>query len=213
MKPWIAASLAILTGAATSLVVSRTSVREAATGPAANRPATRMVPVSDPHAAMDEQRIALLEQRVARLAVAERTEDGEASSSPVDDRGSAGHRDEPLSEAEALTRHRSSHDALLASVRAQGADPSWSAGAQAKFAGDLGRLGAHVESVDCRTTACVATLEWPSRAQAQQEYRAVIEAEYQLPCDRQIFLDRPATEATPYRATLVLDCEHVRANL
>jgi hypothetical protein len=209
MKPWIAVALAIATGAASSFVVSRSS---GGTPDATATPPTRMVPVADAHAAMDKQRITLLEQRVADLAT-ERSEDGDARSAPpADDRGVATHRDELLSEDETLARHRSSHDALVAAVQAQGTDPTWSAGAEARFTSDLGQLGAHIERVDCRTSACVATLEWPSRAQAQQEYRGLIEARYQLPCDRRIFLDRAVQEDGPYRATLVLDCEHVRAS-
>lgn len=209
MKPWIAVSLAIVAGAATSFVVSRTSGGAADTTAS---PEARVVPVSDPHAAMDKQRIALLEQRVASLAAARPEDSAAPAAQPADDRGSPAHHDEVLSEDETLARHRSSHDALLASVRAQGTDPTWSAGAEAKFTSDLGRLGAHVERVDCRTSACLATLEWPNRGQAQQEYRALIEASYQLPCDRQIFLDRAASDDAPYRATLVLDCEHARAD-
>lgn len=196
------------TGVTASLVVSHRSAEEPSA--AANPAEARLVPVADPHAAMDQQRIARLERRVAGLAI-ERAGDGSAAPAPADDRGAAGPREEPLTEAEALARHRTGHDAMLTSVRAQAPDPSWSAAAGAKFTDDLGRLGAHVDSVDCRTTACVATLAWPSRAHAQQEYRKLIEAEYQLPCDRQIFLDAAAGDAAPYRATLVLDCEHVRA--
>jgi hypothetical protein len=211
MKASIIVCLAIVAGAAASFLVSRTSgdAAETMTGP----PETRMVPVADPHAAMAQHRIAALEQRVANLA-AERTEAGAApSAQPADGRDAAAPHDELVSEDDARARRRSSHEALLASVQAQGPDPSWSTGAEEKFTSDLGRLGAHVQRVDCRKTACVATIEWPSRAQAQQQYRSLIKGNYQLPCDRQIFLDRAAREDAPYRATLVLDCEHVRANL
>jgi hypothetical protein len=210
MKAWIVVCFAIVAGAATSFIVARSSGDAAET---AGPPETRLVPVADPHAAVAQQRIAALEQRVANLA-AERTEAGAAPSAlPTDGRDAAAQHDVLASEDDALAKHRSSHDALLASVQAQGPDPSWSTGAEEKFTSDLGRLGAHVQRVDCRKSACMATIEWPSRAQAQQEYRRLIEANYQLPCDRQIFLDRAAREDAPYHATLVLDCEHVRANL
>jgi hypothetical protein len=96
-------------------------------------------------------------------------------------------------------------------MAAQAADPVWAPAAQTKFTADLEELGAKVDGVDCRTSGCVATLEWPSREQAQQEYRHLVEAVYQLPCDRQIFLDQAQGEDGPYRAELLLDCESVRS--
>ncbi|MBC7977446.1 MAG: hypothetical protein H7138_20930 [Myxococcales bacterium] len=111
-----------------------------------------------------------------------------------------------------LVRHRSSHDARLSEVRAQATDANWSTATQAHLQSELAKRGAQVASVDCRSTACVATLEWSSRAQAQAEYRHLIEPDGELPCDRQIFLDRAEREDVPYRATLVVDCAHVRAH-
>src|SRR5262245_10916472 len=134
MKPWIAPSLAVVAGVVVSIAVSRTSTGDKA-GERPGPSEARIVPVADPHAAMDKRRIARPEERVPQLAT-ERTENGEAPSPPPSgDRSPASHREDLPSEEDALAMHRTSHDALVASVRAQGTDPSWSAGAAAKFTG------------------------------------------------------------------------------
>jgi hypothetical protein len=66
-------------------------------------------------------------------------------------------------------------------------------------------------SVDCRTTTCVATLEWTSPEAAEQRSRWVAAAPLATNCSRQLRLsDTPGGDGAR-RAVLLLDCADWRA--
>jgi hypothetical protein len=209
MKSWIVVGLSMASGALVSVVVSRTMVREAVPPARAEQVAS-----SRPVLADDDRPRSALEQHIDAMRAAAQHNAGDAGEGGGAAAADAAHVEPPAdypTEEEARAHNRELHAAKRASIQAQPADPAWAPVARTRFSSDLDALGATVDTIDCRTSACVATLEWPSRTQAQQEYRQLVEATYQLPCDRQIFLDQAVGDGL-YRAELLLDCEHVRAS-
>ena len=214
MKSWMVIGLSMLGGAVVSVTVSRALVREAHGAPRSGAEPTLTVPRASAGSEDDLQRWQLERQRASmRAALGPGAADEAAGDEEGDEepraRPEPQQADYPTAE-QAMARNRQLHRDLVAAVRAQPADPTWSPAAQSKFTEDLEALGASVDDIECRAHGCVATLQWPDRAAAQQGYGELVHAEYQLPCDRRIFLDEAAGDGA-YRAELLLDCEHVRA--
>jgi hypothetical protein len=157
-----------------------------------------------------QRRVAALEDRIGELAVASGREP-EAVPNGRSAPASAETHDYMLHVDEARAKSRTDHQKLIDGITGESPDPAWSAKAATSLARDFERLNFVAKKVDCRTTGCVATLEWPSRDEAQAGYRDVLHAGYELPCDRTIFLDE-AKGHGPYQATVVIGCENVRAN-
>jgi hypothetical protein len=93
-------------------------------------------------------------------------------------------------------------------------DPGWAREAQGAFASDFAALTQgqpfQVRGIDCRTTTCVTTLEWPSYAEATQNYAILLQHAYGLDCVRSILLPEPADASARYQAQLFLDCANLR---
>ena len=66
-------------------------------------------------------------------------------------------------------------------------------------------------SVDCRSTSCEATLEWPSAGTAKESLHAITTAMYELPCGTGLRLPEQSDPGSRYRASVVFDCSEVRA--
>lgn len=217
MKSWILVCVSLVSGALGSVVVSRTMVRPAAAEPAGQREgaaSASSMPGDRPRSSLQRRIDAI---RAAAHADEGAEADADDAGEDVQEKGADGiegvtapqQADYP-SEEEARARNRAAIEAARASVRAQPVDVRWAPDAEAKFADDLGELGANVAGVECRTSACVATLEWASRADAQRDSLQLVQARYQLPCDRRIFLDAAGPGEGPYRAEMLIDCESAR---
>lgn len=93
-------------------------------------------------------------------------------------------------------------------------DPSWAREAQGSFTSDFVGLAQgqpfEVRGVDCRSTTCVTTLEWPSYAEATQGYALLLQHAYRLDCARTLLLPEPADVTARYQAQLLLDCGNLR---
>ena len=63
-----------------------------------------------------------------------------------------------------------------------------------------------VADVNCRSTSCVATFEWPTRADAMREYAAIIHQQFDVNCSRGITLPETGDPSQPLQATMFLDC-------
>ncbi len=105
--------------------------------------------------------------------------------------------------------------AKLAKHAQTAADPNWSEPARAAFASDLGSLGFtsgfDVVSVDCRRHTCVAELEWPSGASAEEGYIDVLHFPYERNCGREIALnDLDRESVREYRMQVLFDCADER---
>jgi hypothetical protein len=93
-------------------------------------------------------------------------------------------------------------------------DASWAREAQGAFASDFAALtqgqSFQVRRIDCRSTTCVTTLEWPSYAEATQGYALLLQHAYDMDCVRSILLPEPADLSARYQADLFLDCGNLR---
>lgn len=99
------------------------------------------------------------------------------------------------------------HDALVEESLAESLDRPWATHAEASLSRDLVRLGDSsfdVSSVACRTTSCVATLEWPSFNEATMSYNRLVTHDYEVNCTRTITLPEPEDPLAPYEAKLVI---------
>lgn len=98
---------------------------------------------------------------------------------------------------------------LLDSVRLQPRDEAWASATQVTLEQDLAPLAAQLKfrigEVACRTSGCVAELEWPSAVQAQRDFKAVVGANtYRLDCHRRLLL--PGADSPSGRAQLIVNC-------
>lgn len=71
------------------------------------------------------------------------------------------------------------------------------------------RLDFQVGKIDCRTQRCTAELGWPSLAEAQADFKAVLSSESKLGCRRRLLL--PESEQRGVTGVLVVDCAEERA--
>lgn len=99
---------------------------------------------------------------------------------------------------------------LLDGVRRQARDESWAGTTEQTLEQDLGKLGRelgfHVDGIDCRSSRCLAELEWPSGAEAQRDFKAVLSnSAHRVDCQRRLLL--PPAEANPARGQLIITCD------
>jgi hypothetical protein len=144
---------------------------------------------------VDEQRLAALEQRLAELA-------------PPAPSGSARAAPTPLESQRRYEARRQQH-------AAEPVDPTWSRSTASLIEADVleqaGSMSFRLGRVDCRTTSCTAELEWPSLAEADQEYLSLVHFPYRANCSRTVVLPPPSKAGGPLRAEMLLDCESWRA--
>jgi hypothetical protein len=94
-------------------------------------------------------------------------------------------------------------------------DPGWAQSQTGTLTRELGvpssSAGVEVESVDCRMTTCVATLQFRDWQTASRNWRRVLEGRYERGCGVEIVLDgAPEDPAKPYGANALFDCEQER---
>jgi hypothetical protein len=63
-----------------------------------------------------------------------------------------------------------------------------------------------VRAIDCRSTSCIARVEWPSYAEAAASYQVLLQHSYGMDCMRSLLLPEPEEPARAYEASLILDC-------
>jgi hypothetical protein len=98
---------------------------------------------------------------------------------------------------------------LLAEFKAEETDPSWSVAASADVVEWFalvakGSARVRLEGAECRTGACIATLQWPNLTAAKEEYQRFLAPTLRSigKCRSEIYL--PPTETKPYQALLIL---------
>jgi hypothetical protein len=75
-------------------------------------------------------------------------------------------------------------------------------------------LGFTVETLDCKTTTCRATVTWKDYSAAQLNGAKLVENTYPgLNCVQRINLLEPSDQTGPYNSKLYLDCTDLRAGL
>jgi hypothetical protein len=142
----------------------------------------------------------MLERRLAELSA--RSEPSAPVPSPRPSREEARQQ---LFQQHQLQRDRHAREPL---------DSAWAREAQGSFATDFSALtqgqSFQVRGIDCRSTTCVTTLEWPSYAEATQGYALLLQHAYRMDCARSILLPEPADATARYQAELFLDCGNLR---
>jgi hypothetical protein len=113
--------------------------------------------------------------------------------------------------AKQIAAHRA---AVEAHARAP-VDPEWSRATEGKLRDALAPLAAAsrfaVESVDCRTTTCVAVLAFPSYEDARAGWQSVLTHRNGPRCAVEVTLDDPADPSQRYELAFVYQCPNPRA--
>jgi hypothetical protein len=106
------------------------------------------------------------------------------------------------------------HERLEAHGR-EAIDPSWALEARRAYEGDLRGLAADngftLESVDCRTTSCVADVSFASLAAAKDSMKKIVVSRWTLNCTKAMSLDE-ANESSPYSTSIYFDCANTRTS-
>lgn len=94
--------------------------------------------------------------------------------------------------------------------RSQPVDPNWGPASAEQVRDDLeaSSIAALIDvvDVDCRSTTCLATVEWEDYGVAFRTYRRLLTHHYGVNCRRRMGVPPPADSDGPYRAHLFLDC-------
>jgi hypothetical protein len=93
-------------------------------------------------------------------------------------------------------------------------DPQWSVSSVAAFRSDFAALEQQAPlklvNVDCRTTACIATVRWPNYETALQQGDALVHHPYSVNCSRHLTMPPPDDPAASYESTVQFDCTEDR---
>jgi hypothetical protein len=107
-------------------------------------------------------------------------------------------------------------DEIVQKHAAESVDSNWAAGTNSDFRHDLSSLGEKqgfaLRSLDCRTTLCVAVLEWSSYEIAR-EYNDVSLFPYKHNCAITIYVPQPehGDFKRAYQGKVLFDCSEERA--
>jgi hypothetical protein len=160
---------------------------------------------------LESLRTQLLEARVAELeAHAAKKDPGAAEPA-----ASSGPEPDPATSEQS---RETEHAASIARVRQEPVDRNWAQGTEQLLRGDLevvARASAdrHMSlvGVECKTTSCLATFEWPSFDEAKSGWRGILHSRLSANCAREILLPDAADPSARYQATAVFDCTASRA--
>jgi hypothetical protein len=146
-----------------------------------------------------ERRLNELEIQVHDLSRAPRTDDAgtPAQPPPVEDRRASAER----------ARH--DFEARLLEHRLSPRDSGWATSKERALTEGIGdQANAHTTfslvDVDCRTTTCVARLQWPSEQEARAQIRDLVQ-NTDIDCARQVTLPPPGSNAA-YEVSVLFDC-------
>jgi hypothetical protein len=107
--------------------------------------------------------------------------------------------------------HRALHAAAIAKHVRQPVDGEWSASMVKVLTREIESEAAEghfkLVRVDCRTTSCIAALEWPSRNDGVTANAVLVRSMLDVPCSREILLDDEAPQKERFVATMVFECE------
>jgi hypothetical protein len=118
-----------------------------------------------------------------------------------------------LSVEEQRARWISDHRAAIDRHTREENDPQWSSRAEKSLESLLRPLAANgnfqVESVDCRTTSCMAALVFDTYADARKTWPTILHARNHVGCITDIMLEDPDGGAK-YGVTVFYDCSEGR---
>lgn len=126
-----------------------------------------------------------------------------------------------MSEEELIEQELERHAQLVEAHHAEPIDARWAHTAHERYSGDFEKLserlsgsgqsnGFNVRNLDCRSTSCVATLEWDSYADAAKGAEAIAFHGYEENCALSVvpFPPDDAAEARSYSHDVVFDCSN-----
>jgi hypothetical protein len=201
-----------LTGVATGILTTAVALRSS---PVSN--ARTVGASSTPELSNADQKIAQLSERIRRIESGRPSASaGSTSTQQPDDPWKA----RPPAPADIARDLGDRIQQRLQAHATEGRDPPWATSTEALFTTDLlaaatSDAGAIFKllSVDCRTTTCTVSIEWPSHEHARRDWQAVMSYPYKKNCVITNYTPRPAepeTAATKYRSTMIFDCEESR---
>jgi hypothetical protein len=151
--------------------------------------------------------VAVREPARDAVAVAEATPPGDEAIPAEPD--VARRRDE---QREELARHTES---AIQKHRLERQDSGWAAKAAPSLRAGLEKVAESrkfkLGEVDCRSTSCLATLEWNNATEAREEFGKLAHEPFDVNCARSISLPGDAEPSMPVQATLILDCTNWKA--
>lgn len=176
-------------------------------------PASDRQPADSRLSESQARRLAALETRLRELE--EATDAGTAQATTPPEAAAAITPDSGATREQVAQREYDAFRGRVQEHLQESRDPRWSDRAQQALRTDFHDLehglGFTMVDVDCRTTSCVATIEWPTYALATQRYTGVLVNPARLNCMRESSLPPPATPNAPYREQVIFDCTSLRA--
>jgi hypothetical protein len=111
--------------------------------------------------------------------------------------------------------HLAQHRAAVREHDAENVDIDWARSMGQSLALTLSRLGKtsdfRVGKVDCRTTTCVAYLDWASYKASLEHYADVLHEGSRTDCSRETILPPPSDPSSRYQAEVVFRCKRSSA--
>jgi hypothetical protein len=99
---------------------------------------------------------------------------------------------------------------------AEAVDVEWAREASDALQADLGQIQSTAKwtsaSVECRTSLCRGTMQWPSYQEAGASLMTILGAHYSRNCAITVTLPTPDDPAAPYEGNAFFDCTEDRAN-
>ena len=203
----VALAAGALSGAIVSTLIARGMVRQpyATTtdqDTGAGVVATRTIAVDDGRAARLESRISRLEQR---------PESADARRAPSEDPAAAAATVGPPPEF-----YYRRHAEFIDRVRAESVDPSWGPSTAEHLRRDMEKAKALIPfelvNVDCRTTSCLAVVQWDTQADALNGYHKIMMNPFRVNCEHTILVPEQPAANGKWQVTMTFDCNDWRAN-
>jgi hypothetical protein len=136
-----------------------------------------------------------------------------ASTAASDDPESQARNGEPQDPKVTGAARRAQFQEEIAFHSQDSTDFDWAGSVETDIQGDLDDLteetDIRVQKVECRTTSCIAVLQWPSYAEAQQTFRRFLALPHAGECGSKLILPEVESqrEGDPVEATVLFQCE------
>ena len=109
-------------------------------------------------------------------------------------------------------RWREKFAARISETKNEARDPDWAPEAEELFEQDFAaardKFGAELVDVECRTTRCLANVEWPNYADAHRNFPRVMHSTYAINCAVAIDIgDQPMDPSLPHQGRVVFRCK------
>ncbi len=136
-----------------------------------------------------------------------------ATANPVDDEDAEAARWEAslaMDEDEARARAEEEFGEYVEQHEDEPVDPDWAAEANAAFSDGIERLGEshdfELVSLECRSSSCLAQVEWPTQTAAQSHWGALLHEPYGMNCSRGVLVSQPEEPGGTTSARVLFEC-------